>query len=251
MSFIKDIPNWRGYGRLIKYDKIGSTNEEGKTLARAGTPNWTILQATKQTLGRGRQGNIWVSDVGNLFMSVVLHLPLRPENAGQLSFLAGVAVARAVKLFLPENTDIQLKWPNDVLIDGLKLSGILIETETADENGNLPWVVLGVGLNVENAPDDAIALRNCNIGMLTVEDVLVNLCSTLKEELEIFEEQGFTPIRKKWMEHAYGLGEEIAVRLPNEELSGIFTDLDDNGVLLLELEDGSTREITSGEVFIK
>jgi BirA family biotin operon repressor/biotin-[acetyl-CoA-carboxylase] ligase len=252
VTFIKDIQNWRGYGRLVKYDKIGSTNEEGKILARANTPDWTILQSARQTNGKGRHGHQWISKTGNLFMSVVLRLPLKPQDVGKLSFLAGVAVARAVDLFLPDDIHVDLKWPNDALIEGQKLAGVLIETEAVDENGLVPWVVLGIGVNIEHAPDDmnAVCLQGFHTALITIEDVMTNLCKVLKEELDIFEKEGFAPIRKQWMEKAYGLGEEITVRLSDEEIQGIFKDLDDHGVLMLELEDGSIREITSGEIFI-
>src|SRR5437588_611372 len=136
------------YG-LVALDSIGSTNEEAKRLARAGAADKTLVWARTQTAGRGRGGRSWVSPAGNLYLSLILRETCPPARAAELGFAAAVALAAALDRLAP-GLDLAFKWPNDVLLGGRKLAGILIEAESAA--AAVDWLVLGLGVNVRPAP---------------------------------------------------------------------------------------------------
>ena len=137
--------------RLVSYDRLGSTNDEAKRLARTGAAAWTIVTAREQTAGRGRRGRSWIAIPGNLFMTVILRPDCTPQTAAQLGFVAALAVGEAVRAVVPAEVSVRFKWPNDVLLDGAKVSGILLESETT-EWGALDWLIVGIGVNVVGHP---------------------------------------------------------------------------------------------------
>ena len=233
--------------RLIAYDTIGSTSTEACHLARAGqsVPVW--VTAARQTAGRGRRGNVWVSEPGNLFASLLLpDVPM--ERAGQLAFVAGLAVFDAIAELAPHlAARLALKWPNDVLLGGRKLAGMLIEAENN-------WAVIGIGINCahhpENTAQPATDLAAAAGAPLPVERVFAQLSKTMLVRLRQWAEgAGFAAIRTDWLIRAAGVGKEISVRLPDKELAGQFQGLDETGRLLLRLPDGQVQAVTSGEVF--
>jgi BirA family biotin operon repressor/biotin-[acetyl-CoA-carboxylase] ligase len=232
--------------KLIVHDVIGSTNTEACALARAGegTPTWIV--AKQQTAGRGRRGNVWVSEPGNLYASLLL--PNIPRGrAGELAFVAGLGVFDAVAELAPRiAARLALKWPNDVLLGGAKLSGILIEAE-----GN--WAVIGIGINCAHHPMKT-AQRTTDLttagAPLPVEVVFAQLSRTLLVRLRQWAGgAGFTTVRSDWLIRAGGIGKNICVRLPSNEIAGQFQGLDEIGRLLLRLPDGSVQAVSSGEVF--
>src|SRR5262249_49114566 len=139
--------------RLVRHERIDSTNEEAKRLATADAPQGTLVWAGEQTAGRGRRGRGWVSPAGNLHISLLLRPNCPPAVACQVNFAAGVALAAALADFLPAGKTASLKWPNDVLVGGAKVSGILLEASAAAD-GMVDWLVVGVGVNVVQAPRD-------------------------------------------------------------------------------------------------
>ena len=138
--------------RILSFASIDSTNEEIRRRAKTGAPEGTAVMAESQTAGRGRRGRVWVSPPGNLYCSLLLRPQCAPKDAGNLSFAAALAVAEALLPLLPEGIDLRFKWPNDVLLDGKKVAGILIESEV--EGGSLSFAVVGAGINVANSPPD-------------------------------------------------------------------------------------------------
>jgi BirA family biotin operon repressor/biotin-[acetyl-CoA-carboxylase] ligase len=221
---------------------VGSTNDEVKDLAaRLGAGEGTLVWADEQSGGRGRRGRVWVSPPGNLYCSVLLMPDVPLMRAAELGFVAALAIADLAKWAAP-TADIRLKWPNDVLANGAKISGILLEA--LEPKG----VVLGLGVNISNAPEDtpypAVALSKWNPG-LTVPAALERLMENLWDLYSLWRTHGFLPIRDLWLASAKGLGEPIEVRLEDRTLSGIFTGLDEQGALIL---DGATR-ILAGDVF--
>jgi BirA family biotin operon repressor/biotin-[acetyl-CoA-carboxylase] ligase len=229
--------------KIIGLDTVGSTNDYARELARKGVPSGTVVWAHEQTAGRGRQGNGWVSERGNLFMSLILRPKAKLADLGQLSFLAAVALSDTLEAILPSTATIHLKWPNDVLLQGKKAAGILIESETS-------WVVIGIGMNMTHAPENAISLRDIGVKKYKAHDMLEFLSREIPERVESWEKEGFEPVRKKWLKRAYKLNKEISARLPKETLTGIFEGIDPTGALLLALPDGSRKTIASGEVFL-
>jgi BirA family biotin operon repressor/biotin-[acetyl-CoA-carboxylase] ligase len=231
---------------LIVHDTIGSTNSEAAALGRQGQSKLVWIVAKEQTAGRGRRGNVWISKPGNLYASLLL--PGIPSgSAGALAFVACLAVHDALLALAPALAPrLKLKWPNDVLLDGAKLAGILIEAE-------LDWAVIGAGINCAHHPGDteqrAISLTSAG-APLPVEAVFAQLSKTMFARLSQWAQgAGFSAIRADWLQHAAGVGEDIRVRLPSKELAGQFQGLDETGHLLLRLSDGTVEAVSSGEVF--
>ena len=239
--------------RLLRYDTLGSTNDEAKRLAEAGAgaEEWTVVWAREQTAGRGRGSNTFVSPPGNLYFSVILRPARSVAEAAQLGFAAALAVGKAVGALLPAGRDLRYKWPNDVLVDGRKLSGILLESSSAHD-GRLGWLVIGIGVNVASHPAEtawpATSLAALGRGAADIERLLMGIVAAFQAETARWLREGFAPIRAAWLARAFGLGEPVGVRLPRETFSGRFVDLDRDGVLLVETATGP-RRIAAGEIF--
>jgi BirA family biotin operon repressor/biotin-[acetyl-CoA-carboxylase] ligase len=236
-----------GFG-LIACETVGSTNSEALARARAGERGPLWITARTQTAGRGRRGRTWVSEPGNLYATLLLADPAPPERAAQLSFVAALAAHDAIAARAPAlNRRLGFKWPNDVLLDGAKLAGILIEAE-----GTRPLLVaVGIGINCRHHPAatgyPATDLAAAGAAV-TVEDLFRALSDAMLHRLGEWD-AGFAPIRAAWLARAGGLGGELTARLGTRELSGRFETLDDAGRLVLRLPDGAVETIAAGEVF--
>jgi BirA family biotin operon repressor/biotin-[acetyl-CoA-carboxylase] ligase len=249
MSLRPDLPP--AY-RLIALDTVGSTNEDAKVRARAGAEDGTIVWAREQTGGRGRDGRSWSSPRGNLYVSLILRPECTPAEAAQISFVTALGVGSALASVLPPLMRVQYKWPNDVLLEGAKIAGILLETESAG-SGALDWLVVGVGINLASHPDNtpypATDLLTRTGDVVTPEEMLGAFGRHFLIWTNTWREEGFAPVRAAWRDWAKGKGETIRVRLPNEELTGVFADLDADGALLLDVPGAKRRRITAGDVF--
>lgn len=225
-----------------------STNEDIKHAAIIGEAEGLVVTAKRQTAGRGRQGRLWSSPEGNLYASVLLRPQCRMEDVGLYSFVAAMAVHAAVQRALP-SADVQVKWPNDVLVNDKKISGILIET-SGGQSGYLEWMAMGIGINVTSFPDDlpyaATSLRSEGAHE-DAEDVLSYVLTALDQWRLTLKHDGFWPLRRAWLAAAKGGG--MRVRLPKEEVIGQFAGLDERGRLILRLADGLERAIDTGDVF--
>ncbi|MBU6474387.1 MAG: biotin--[acetyl-CoA-carboxylase] ligase [Alphaproteobacteria bacterium] len=232
---------------LVALRTVGSTNDHARNLARNGHPAGVVVWAHEQTAGRGRQGNGWVSNAGNLFMTIILRPQVNAAQIGQLSLLAGVALANVLADIVPPEHDIRLKWPNDLFIGGKKAAGILVETESQGAL-QVPWVVVGIGVNIKHAPENAASLADAGVEA-EAGQVLEGLAAEIMKLAAAWEKDGFAAIRAAWLKRAYKLGETITARLPRETLTGIFEDLDATGALLLADAAGKRHVINTGEVF--
>jgi BirA family biotin operon repressor/biotin-[acetyl-CoA-carboxylase] ligase len=237
---------------LIAFDEIDSTNAEARRRADAGAAEGTLIVARRQSAGRGRRGREWVSPDGNLYMSLILRPDQALESAANLSFVAAVAMAEALAGLVPPMVAISLKWPNDVLIHGHKCAGLLLES-AARTPGTLDWLVVGIGVNVSSHPDDvpypATDLAHEGAVDVTPEAVVEAFARHFLRWSDRWVDEGFTPVRAAWLAMAHGLGEAIDVRLEEETIHGVFKGLDDDGTLLVTLEDGGTRRVVAGDVF--
>jgi BirA family biotin operon repressor/biotin-[acetyl-CoA-carboxylase] ligase len=236
--------------RLVRHERIASTNDEAKALATNGAPAGTLVWARAQSAGRGRQGRNWVSPPGNLYLSLILRPVVPVAVAAQLGFVAALAVSDACLAVAPE-ADIALKWPNDVLLNGRKLAGILLESQASGQ-GKLDWLVVGIGINLATYPVEldypATALAAAGADT-TPETLLPALAEAFLRRYQQWDDSaGFAAIRDAWLARARGLGQPIRVRLPGDTLDGTFAGLDSDGALLLDRPDGR-RRIASGEVF--
>lgn len=234
---------------LVELPSVGSTNDYAKQLAKKGAASGTVVWAHEQTAGRGRQGNSWVSVPGNLFMSMILRPRTGSAHVGQLSFLSAVALANVLESMLPATAQVQLKWPNDLLINQKKAAGILLESEGQGAHP-LVWVVVGIGVNITGAPENAVSLHDIGPKVYEAGHILEFLAKEIQLLVRHWEADGFEPIRAAWLKRAYKLGEPITARLAKETLTGTFDGLDATGALLLKLPDGSQKVISSGEVFL-
>lgn len=239
---------------LVAHAEIDSTNAEGLRLARSGErgPLWIVAKV--QNAGRGRRGRTWVSEPGNLYASLLLTDAGPPERMADLCFVAALsvhdAICEAVRTALPDaaadlSRRLTLKWPNDLLLDGAKLAGILIE-------GEGPATVIGIGVNcASHPPQAAYPTTDMAAAGLSVapQDVLAALSASVLHRLRQWDGgAGFADIRLDWLRRAGGLGAPIAVALPGGTRSGHFETLDARGGLILRLDDGTHQTITTGDV---
>ncbi|HZF34554.1 MAG TPA: biotin--[acetyl-CoA-carboxylase] ligase [Candidatus Angelobacter sp.] len=245
-------PRLPSFYRLVARERIDSTNEEAKRLAAGGAPQGTLVWAGEQQAGRGRRGRGWASPPGNLYVSLLLRPACPPAQACQLNFVVAVALAEAVSGLLPAGAAVTLKWPNDVLVGGAKVSGILLEAAAALDR-SIDWLVIGVGVNLASHPAEtpypATDLRREGAADVTVAAALQAFAERFLAWYEAWRGQGFAPVRARWLASARGLGEPIEVRLDRESLQGRFGDLDESGALMLDMPDGARRQITTGDLF--
>jgi BirA family biotin operon repressor/biotin-[acetyl-CoA-carboxylase] ligase len=203
-------------------------------------------------------GRLWISAEGNLFCSLLLAPHCDSETAAQLSFVSALAVIETLKPIIAEDNELTCKWPNDVLLNGKKVGGILLESfETADitpgQDKMVRWVVVGVGINIDSCPDNtdipATYLKEAGVEIISAKIVLSRFIHHFITEYDLWAKKGFVPIRKRWMEYAFRVDQPIEVRLPKETHTGIFEGIDTNGHLLLKPRGGKRIAISAGEVF--
>jgi BirA family biotin operon repressor/biotin-[acetyl-CoA-carboxylase] ligase len=236
---------------LVVLDEVDSSNDEARRRAEAGAPPGTLIWARSQRRGRGRLGRPWSSPPGNLYCSLLLRPDLPMAEAAKLSFVAGLAVGEALSELLPEGAPVGHKWPNDVLVGGRKVAGILLESMTLGER--LASLVIGVGVNVESHPEGlayAVTSLKREGSAATPGAVLEAYLRCFDRWLGRWRDQGFAPVRQSWLARAEGLGGPIEVRFGDQTLCGAFADLDHSGALIIREPDGGRRAISAGEVFL-
>lgn len=234
---------------VIAFESLDSTNDEAKRRALNGETGPLWIMAKTQTKGRGRRNRAWVSEPGNLYTTGLFHLTSTPAEAANLSFAAALAVGDVCARFV-NGRQIGLKWPNDVLVDGRKITGILLESG-AHKDGGI-WLAVGIGINIAHHPEasDRPATSLAQFGLkLEPEQVMVVLAERFEYWKRKWTHDGFSAIRQAWLARAHGLGAPCLARLEGEELSGVFADLGPSGELRLDLNDGQRRYISAGDVF--
>ena len=225
--------------------ETGSTNADMIALAATGLEEGVWLRAERQTTGRGRLGRAWVSPTGNLYASTLVRIRPSDPPAATLALVAAVALEQAVSAYIPGAA--LLKWPNDLLIDGAKLSGILLE-RAGDA------VVIGIGVNLAHHPGDtdriatSLAAYNVPVG---AADFVETLAEALARWVERWRGEGIDVVRRRWVENAHPFGTPLTARLPDgSAVDGLFDGLDPAGALILRLADGTRRVIQAGDVFL-
>jgi BirA family transcriptional regulator, biotin operon repressor / biotin---[acetyl-CoA-carboxylase] ligase len=235
--------------RQIQYDVVGSTNAEALASARAGDAGPLWIRALAQTAGRGRRGRAWTSPAGNLYATLLLSDPGPAAMAPQLSFVAALTVHDAiVAAAKPHPLALMLKWPNDVLCNGAKVAGILIEGE-----GRPLAVAIGIGINCQQHPTEttypATDLREAGVDV-SPEQLFELLASAMQRRLAQWNRgQDFASIRTDWLARAHAAGTELSVRLGEHVSTGSFETLDEAGRLVLRRTDGNTEAVMAGDVF--
>lgn len=236
---------------ILAFEEIDSTNQEARRRIEAGdhAPVW--ITAGRQTAGRGRRGRSWETVDGNLAATLLLTTTKSPIEAAQIAFVAALAVSDLIAAYIPRAL-VSLKWPNDTLIAGRKVSGILVESGAL--GSAQIWLAVGMGVNLAHAPDNlerpvtALVehLRRPPPSPLEALDILAH---AMERWRALWEASGFEPIADAWSGRAHGLGERCVARLPGESIEGIAEGLDPDGALRLRLDNQSLRRITAGDVF--
>jgi BirA family biotin operon repressor/biotin-[acetyl-CoA-carboxylase] ligase len=222
--------------RLSVFGEVGSTNDLALTAATNGDPGRHWFVATAQSAGRGRGGRAWTSRPGNLFSTLLLVDPCPAPDLPKLGFVAGIAAHRAISELAPQLAGVRLKWPNDVLVDGAKLAGILLEGRALP--GGAQAVAVGIGMNCRHHPDNlayaATDLAACGVPG-GPEAVFPLLSDAMAETLAVFAGgQGFAAVRNAWITAAHGIGTVVTVRQGTKTREGVFSGIDANGRLLLD-----------------
>jgi BirA family transcriptional regulator, biotin operon repressor / biotin---[acetyl-CoA-carboxylase] ligase len=243
------IGNWRH----LALGDVGSTNTECLARARAGDAGNLWITADRQLQGRGRHGRQWISEPGNLYASALLIDPAPLSALATLPLVAAVAVHRAIEAVLPPDRvdELKIKWPNDMLLRGAKVSGILLESEALVDGRRA--VVIGCGVNVTHAPQQA-AYRTTTLrgeGAATTPDLLfTHLFRVLDEELTIWNGgAGLARTLAAWRDRAGGVGGPVKVQLHGETIEGRFEGIDATGRLVLQPKDGKPVTIAAGDIF--
>jgi BirA family biotin operon repressor/biotin-[acetyl-CoA-carboxylase] ligase len=236
---------------VITLEAVGSTNDEAMARAEAGAAEGTVVRALRQEAGRGRRGRGWDSPPGNVYSSTVLRPPVPPAEAAQLSFVTALAVADMVVSLIDPTNRVAIKWPNDVLVDDAKISGILLESAVG-EGGRVAHVVVGVGINVASAPPTTRYGAVCLSALgstASTDTVFEAYIGALARRYGEWRTGGFAATRVEWLRRAAWLDRDIEVSLGETALRGRFVDLDEQGALLLQTADDGRRRITAGDIF--
>lgn len=233
------------------YDELDSTNAEARRRADAGDFGPVWITAAVQTAGRGRRGRNWSTQRGNLAATLLTLTDRPPAEAAQLSFVAALAACDLADTCLGPGV-ARLKWPNDVLVQGRKAVGILVESGTRADGGL--WIAVGIGVNLAYAPEDVERPASAFADHMTgpppsPHDALEVLATSFDRWRKAWTTEGFGPIAAGWTARATGLGQRCEARLPNRTVSGIAEGLDSDGALRLRLDGGALERITAGDVF--
>ena len=241
--------------KIICYDAVGSTNLLLKDLAREGAQSGTVIVADSQGTGRGRMERAFFSPPGKgIWVSILLRPTFLPQDTPKCTLMAAVAVARAMERF---GLRASIKWPNDIMHDGRKLVGIL--TEMSAEMDRVNYVVIGIGINVNIAPEDFPEdLRTVATSLMQMKGEPLSRVAFLQELLYAIDDlyaevqrDGFAPVLAAWRTYAVTLGQQVRViDAAGEEFEGVAADIDAEGALLVDTETGQ-RRVLAGDVSIR
>ena len=242
----------RELGRTVHHhETIDSTNRAAFELAQDGAYHGELVVAEAQTAGKGRRGRAWASPAGkNLYCSVVLRPEIPPARAPELTLVAAVALAETLR---EAGADAGIKWPNDVVIGGKKIAGIL--TELSADVERVQFVVVGLGVNLNASSDDfppevaevATSLKVARGSAVPRALFTAALLTRLEQWLDTWAEQGFGPVRQAWKKLSTILGQDVLVRSEQKELRGVAEDIDETGALILRV-DGKVERVLAGDV---
>lgn len=231
-------PGWR----IEIFENIPSTQDIARKRAEQGEAEGLVIRALEQSAGQGRHGRQWVSEKGNLYISMILRPSCAAGETGQLSILTGLAAARAVRRFSGARRGLALKWPNDVLLDGMKCGGILLESGLS-EGGAVDWMVAGIGLNAIHAPEGASAINAPS------DEILSAFLGEFGALYEGWKANGFDVVRRGWLALAHRPGDFVSVKIGQQIQSGTFHSIDEFGNLILRDADLQLKTITAGDVY--
>ncbi len=239
---------------IISYRKVDSTNDAAYELAEKGLKEGTVILAEEQGSGKGRHGRVWLSPPkGGIYMSCILRPIMTPNEIPRITLLAAVAAAKSIRK--STGLSAMIKWPNDILIDGKKVCGIL--TEMKAEQDSVDFIILGMGINVttpaKNLPRGASSLKEelCHAGNaaeLSRVDIVRKVLEALEAEYNTLKENGFKPIIEEWKALSAMLGSRIKVIMQNRTFEGRAHNIDPDGALVVRLDSGVLEKVSSGDI---
>ena len=232
---------------ILYYPEVTSTMDIAQNLARKNCPDLTVVIAGRQTKGRGRLRRRWLSDDGGLYFTMVLRPPIPLQLSFRVNFLASLTMARVIREML--RIDAMVKWPNDILVNDLKISGMLSELEA--EADRIFYISIGMGINVNNDPSGAEPGAS-SLKMLTGREVSRKdlLARFLAEFSDRMNNPDFEEVISEWKKYTITLGRQVRIVTQREVSEGLAVDLDDNGALVLELANGEQKKIIYGDCFL-
>ncbi|HVY99384.1 MAG TPA: biotin--[acetyl-CoA-carboxylase] ligase [Dongiaceae bacterium] len=241
--------------RIEEVAAIDSTNEALRRRAApngpdGGEPEGLVLRADIQHAGRGRRGRGWDSPPGNLYVSLLLRPDCAPAMGATVGFAAAIALGEVLRGLTP--APVLHKWPNDLLVGGAKMTGVLLEAGTRPD-GKLDWLVLGIGVNIVSHPETGLYPTTDLVASggraVAPQDLLERFLTGFGPAYDTWCRSGFGAVREAWLAHAAGIGDRVVARLEREEIAGRFADLDPDGTLVMTLDGGRQRRIAAGDVF--
>jgi BirA family biotin operon repressor/biotin-[acetyl-CoA-carboxylase] ligase len=245
------------FGRRVLFSReVGSTNEWAKELAKLGAEEGTVAVAATQIAGRGRLGRKWISPEGGLWFSIVLRPKVRVAEAIRPVFVAGLAVAEA--LYEKYRLPVETKWPNDVLVNGLKVCGILAEMNTTGEKVN--FAVVGIGINAnfdaeavfpKRLRQVATSLENELGHRVALEDLFRALLEKFESIYNLYIGGAWIGVLRQWKKYALFLNHKVEVTNQKEKMTGLALDVDNEGALIIKLEDATIRRVFVGDVCLR
>jgi BirA family biotin operon repressor/biotin-[acetyl-CoA-carboxylase] ligase len=239
-----EFPDWKF--KIVYYPELTSTMDAAKDLARKDCPHFTTVIAGRQINGRGRLKREWLSEKGGLYFTMVLRPDLPPVLSFKVSFLASLTLARLLHEIF--GIDARVKWPNDILVDERKISGMLVELEA--ESDRIGYINIGVGINVNNDPSliepAATSLKNILGREVSKKDILSRYLNAFEQRLQT---TAFDRVIEEWKQYTVTLNRDVRVVTTHEVFEGKAIDVDDAGALVLKCTNGSLQRILYGDCF--
>jgi len=236
--------------KVFSYDVADSTNEIAYDLAKKGAPEGSVVVAEGQRRGKGRMGRSWVSPKGGIYLSAILRPDLSPNDIPKITLMCAISACTAIRDC--SGLDAKIRWPNDILVEGKKICGIL--TEMKAEQDRIDFIIVGIGINV-NTPASALP----KVGTSIKEEVgkkfsRIELTRKLLESLEVhyegFKKDGFAATRQHWRDLSATLGRRVKADLNHKKIEGQAQDIDEDGALLIRLDNGFIERLLSGDVIL-
>ena len=241
---------------VLSYKKVDSTNDIAYELAKKGMKEGTVILAEEQGKGKGRHGRTWLSpSKSGIYFSIILRPHITPNEISKITLLAAVATAKAIR----EATGLQamIKWPNDILVNHKKVCGIL--TEMKAEQDSVDFIVIGIGINVNNPgkqlPKGASSLaeelsHHRKDEQISRIELTKKLIEKLEEDYFLLKKDGFRPIMDEWKHLSDMLGSRVKVSLQNRTFEGLAHDIDPDGALVVRRDAGTLEKVSSGDIMM-
>lgn len=246
---LKNNLRTRLFGKnILTYASLDSTNDTAYKLAEDGAKEGTVIIAEKQKKGKGRQGRAWVSPKGGIYLSCIIRPDIEPKEVAKITLVSAVAVCTSIRK--TANIPAMIKWPNDIVIDGKKICGIL--TEMKAEQDKVDFLIVGIGINVDNElsllPKGSTTLSEEAGGNISKVELTKSVLENLEHYIGLFKKEGFKIIRDEWHDLSETISRHVKVQCHEGKIEGQALDLDADGALVIRLENGFHKRILSGDV---